>query len=103
MNYEEYLQKEKNLTIEFENNKTELMKEFIRANNPYKAGDIVTDHIGSIMIERMSFSWGGWGRPCAVYHGIELKKDGTPTKKGSRREVYQSNIKPKNQNDGNNL
>ena len=92
MNYEEYLQKVKELESDFENKKTELMKEFIRANNPYKIGDKVTDHIGSIIIEKMGFACAYNFKPCATYTGLELKKDGTPTKKGSRRQVWQSNL-----------
>jgi len=92
MNHEEYLQKVKELESEFENKKVELMKEFVRVNNPYKIGDKVTDHIGSIIIEKMGFAWGYGNKPCATYTGIELKKDGTPTKKESRRQVWQSNV-----------
>ena len=90
MNHEEYLQKIKELEREFENRKVELMKEFVRANNPYKIGDKVTDHIGSIIIEKIGFSLGS--KPCAIYTGLELKKDGTPTKRQTRRRVWQSNI-----------
>ena len=90
MNYEEYLQKIKELKIEFKNREVKLMKEFVIANNPYKIGDKVTDHIGSIIIEKIGFSWGY--KPCAIYTGLELKKDGTPTKRQTRREVWQSNI-----------
>jgi hypothetical protein len=96
MNYEEYLQKVTELESEFKNKKLELMKDFVRANNPYKIGDKITDHIGSIIIEKIGFAW-GWGysvgKPCATYTGLELKKDGTPTKKESRRQVWQSDIK----------
>ena len=93
MNHEEYLQKVKELESEFENRKVELMKDFVGANNPYKIGDKVTDHIGSIIIEKMGFAWGySGGKPCATYTGLELKKDGNPTKKESRRKVWQSNV-----------
>lgn len=92
MNYEEYLQKGKELELEFKDKKLELMKEFVRANNPYKIGDTVTDSIGSIIIEKMGYSWGFNSNPCATYSGLELKKDGTPTKKKTTRQVWQSNI-----------
>ena len=91
MNYEEYLLEVKKLESEFENRKVELMKEFVRANNPYKIGDKVTDHIGSIIIEKMGFAWGFGNKPCATYTGLELKKDGTPNKMGDKRMVWQSN------------
>jgi hypothetical protein len=92
MNHEEYLQKLKELESEFENKKVKLMKDFVRANNPYKIGDKITDHIGTIIIEKLGFSWGYLKNPCATYSGIELKKDGTPNKKGTKRQVHQSNI-----------
>ena len=38
------------------------------------------------------FAWGFGYEPCATYTGLELKKDGTPTKKESRRQVWQSNV-----------
>ena len=91
MNHEEYLQKIKKLEREFENRKLELIKEFVRANNPYKIGDKVTDRIGSIIIENIGIEWYG-SKPCAIYTGLELKKDGTPTKRQTRRRVWQSNI-----------
>ena len=58
-----------------------------------KIGDIVTDHTGSVKVERITFYRGfNDSLPVCVYHGIELKKDLTPTKKGDKREVYQNNI-----------
>ena len=90
MNQEEYLEKVKKLELEIEDKKIELMKEFVKANNPYKIGDKVTDHIGSIIIEKIGILYGD-SFPCAVYFGLELKKDGTPTKKGLRRQILQKN------------
>lgn len=93
MNYEEYLEKTKQLQYDLDQKKTELMKEFVRANNPYKKGDVITDHVGTILVETMGFAWGYLGsQPCATYTGLELKKDGTPNKKGNKRTVWQSNI-----------
>lgn len=93
MNYDEYLQKVKELERELGHKKAALMMEFVNANNPYKIGDKITDHIGSIIIEKMGYAWNyPDSNPCATYYGLELKKDGTPNKKGSRRQVWQSNI-----------
>jgi len=91
MNRKEYLQKLEELEIELKNKKVELMRDFVIENNPYKIGDKVTDHIGSIIIEKIGFSW-GYNNPCATYFGTELKKDGTPTKRLTKRTVWQSNI-----------
>ena len=92
MNHEVYLQKVKELEKEFKNKKVTLTKEFITSNNPYKIGDKVTDRIGSIIIEKIGYSWGYDNKPCAIYSGLELRKDGIPTKRGLRRTVWQSNI-----------
>lgn len=91
MTYEEYLRKLKELESEFEDKKVKLMKDFVIANNPYKIDDKVTDHVGSIIIKKIKYNT-GFTRPCAVYTGLVLKKDGTPTKSKSYREVWQSNI-----------
>jgi len=92
MSYEEYLQKAKELESEFQNKKIVLMKAYVSANNPYKIGDKITDHMGTIIIEKIGFNRSMDGKPTATYTGLELKKDGTPTKKESRREVFLSNI-----------
>ena len=91
MTTEEYKTKIRELKSNLEQQELELMKEFVRSNNPYKVGDIVTDHIGRLKIEKMSYSW-GFGNPEAVYYGTELKKDGTVCKKQTGRALFQSNI-----------
>jgi len=60
------------------------------ANNPYKIGDIFTDHIGSIKIQAISYFYNEI-EPCCIYCGIELKKDGSPRKDGAVRNAYQRN------------
>lgn len=93
MNFEEYKQKIKGLEAEFEANKKRLALEFIQANNHHRISDIVTDNIGSIITERIKGHFGTFGSaPCAVYFGTELLKDGSPNKKGKKRNVYQCNL-----------
>ncbi len=91
MDFETYEKELKNIDIEFRNKKHSLAREYAMANNPYKIGDKVTDHIGSIRIEKISAYLLG-KKPCAMYYGLELKKDGTPKKKGDKRYVWQTNI-----------
>lgn len=92
MQYEDYQQKVKNLEKDFEQKKNELIKDYVNSNNPYKLGDKVTDSLGTIQIEKIKYGYSTIDkRPCAVYMGIELKKDGTP-KKQNRREVWQTNL-----------
>lgn len=68
------------------------MIEFAKANNPYKIGDIVKDHIGKLKIEKISYFM-FYSQPSCIYYGVELKKDGTPCKIQSGRPVYQKNIR----------
>jgi hypothetical protein len=63
---------------------------YCKANNPYKIGDIFTDHIGSIKIEKIIFDLSS-NELCCVYFGVELKKDLTPRKDNSKRNAWQSN------------
>ena len=71
----------------------ELAREYAYSNNTVKIGDIITDHIGSIKVEKIQ--WGfAFSRDYSecIYTGIELKKDKTPTKRGNKRQIYQSNL-----------
>ena len=93
MEYQEFEDRLRELKVEFEQKKTKLIKEYVDANNPYKIGDKVTDHVCSIIIEKIKYHMSSSGFPCAVYYGPELKKDGTPKKNGNKTYVYQSNLK----------
>jgi hypothetical protein len=78
------------LESEYKEKKSKVYVEYCKANNPYKIGDVFTDHMGSILIEKIKFAvWGS--NPCCTFIGIELKKDGTPKKNGSKREAWQNN------------
>ncbi len=65
----------------YETEKRDLLKKFADANNPYDVGSVFTDHIGSIIIEKIYYNlFPHYGKtPCCVYYGVELKKDGTPS------------------------
>ena len=69
--------------------KIEVIKRYCDANNPYKIGDKFTDHVGTIIIEKIGYS--NYTSLCCTYFGLELKKDGKPRKEGSKRVAYQSN------------
>lgn len=92
MKKEELDSKLSQLEQEYSLNKKKLIREFCDANNPYKVGDIFTDHIGSIRIEKIKYSFSLYReKPCCVYYGVELKKDLTPKKIQTNREAWQSN------------
>jgi hypothetical protein len=94
MTPEEYKQKLLELDYEFEDRKYKLQKEFALSNNPHPIGTIVTDHIGSLKIEKIRTTKTlANSLPQCVYFGIELKKDGTPMKKQTGRGAWQENIK----------
>jgi hypothetical protein len=92
MTHKEYLQKISDLESEYQNKQIALAKQFVNANNPHKIGDKVTDHIGSIIIEKIKFGIVSYNLPIAVYEGKVLKKDGTPKLNCKVRSVYQSNL-----------
>ena len=87
---QEYDSKMQLLESEFEAKKKELMKEFAFSNNPHQIGDIITDHIGSIKIEKIKWGKGVNQFPSCVYIGVELKKDLTPAKKQNHTQIWQS-------------
>lgn len=91
MTKELYQQRLYDLQKQYLNDRDNIMKEFALANNPYKIDDIVTDHIGSLTIKKISF-YLTEDAPQCIFTGIELKKDLTPVKKQTGRAVYQSNI-----------
>ena len=81
----------KNLSEEFNLKKKQAIEDFCIANNPYKIGDVFTDQIGSIIIEKIQYAYSLTETPCCVYFGTELKKDGTPKKNNTKRNAWQSN------------
>lgn len=94
MTTEEYDKELNFLQNEFEKQRIDLCKRFAFSNNPHKIGDIITDHIGSIKIQQIKTTFGYLDKyPSCIYIGQELKKDLTPIKKESIRQVSQNNIK----------
>lgn len=90
----EYESELKTLNREHEDSKNKLIKEYALSNNPYKIGDIITDHYQRIKIEKIrAISY--FSEIGCRYYGVNLKEDGTPVKSGSKTWIYQSNIKSK--------
>lgn len=90
MNTFEYKDKRANLKSDYEAALRKLDEEYVISNCPYKVGDIFTDHLGTIKIEKIKSGYFGNG-PEAVFIGTELKKDGTPKKSGAKRNAFLSN------------
>jgi hypothetical protein len=68
-----------------------LIKKYAFANNPVKEGEKFTDHIGTIVVEKIEVTTSLFGLPSCMYFGTVLRKDGTPTKKNEKRWAYQTN------------
>lgn len=90
MTLEEYKEKLLLLDQEYSANKKSLLQDFVFSNTPYKYGDTVTDHAGSIFVE--SIMAVDDDPPHALYRGVILNKDGSMNKKGKKRYVWQTNI-----------
>ena len=93
MNLSEYLDKVAEIKAASQKKIYELQLQYALEHNPYQIGDIVTDHIGSILVETISaYTDARYKEPQAMYEGRVLKKDGTPTKKEQYRVVWQMNL-----------
>lgn len=92
-NLETYRARVAEIEEEAKNKKRLIVREFAIANNTYKRGDIIKDHMGSLIIDKIIVN-GGYGNylPYCSYSGIELKKDGTPLKRQTDRSISQNNI-----------
>ncbi len=70
-----------------------LAKEYALSHNAIKKGDIIKDHIGSIIVENISITKTLISPvPECKYYGLELTKQGLIYKSEKRRTVYQSNL-----------
>lgn len=93
MNLEEYNLKVKEIEDARQEAIRKLVVECALSNNTIEIGQIVEDHIGKVKVEKIRFNHASFGKlPSCRYWGIELKKDGTPKKRGDYRDVYQSNL-----------
>lgn len=69
-----------------------ISKTYAMANNPYSIGDVIEDHIGFIRIEKILINCID-EYPACVYQGLALTKKLEPRKDGSRRDMWQRNVK----------
>lgn len=85
MDKQEFINRLSEIKQRFQKEVDELGKQYAREHNPYKVGDIISDHIGAMQIERVQVVLGAYvsvsfNEPYCRYYGIQLKKDGTPLK-----------------------
>lgn len=91
---ENFVKSLKELEEKYRKEQQHINRIFALNNNPYKIGDIITDHSGTLLIEEIKFKPSyNTELPECVFLGTELKKDGTPKLRQDKdRRVYQSNI-----------
>lgn len=92
MNEAQYKSAIKEIEREMHVKKSQLAAKYAKTNRKHKIGDIVTDHIGSILVEKIMFTNGYSSLPDSVYEGPILTKQNKPRKDGKVRDVYQFNI-----------
>ena len=92
MNLDEYNEKIKHIEKQADVDKFKTAKEYALSNSTVEINDVIEDHISKIRVNTIKIYRSN--PPQCVYEGIECKKDGTPTKRGKTRSVYQSNMKP---------
>lgn len=81
------------LSNKHQKEKTDLLANFARSNDIVKNGDLITDDTGTIKVHARKVVYGGIQYTTMMYHGIRVKKDGTPFKSGEYAWIYQPRIK----------
>ena len=94
MTPQEFYEKRNAIKREARERDDELCKAYAYAHNPVKVGDVISDHLTTIRVERMGV-YIGFGSVEMRYLGPELTKAGVPRKDGREACIYQSNIKRK--------
>lgn len=85
----------RSIELEAANAKNQAVHDYCMAHNTVEIGDIFTDHIGSIRVERITVAASfASSQFCCVYHGPELTKTLEPKKRSKQRSAYQCNAKP---------
>ena len=82
------------LAKRFDKDKENLYKQYAEEHCHIKVGDIVTDHMHTIKVEKMTSYYDCLSKePMMIFRGPDYKKDGTISKKQTNTPVYQLNIK----------
>ena len=93
MTKEEYDNQIKEIEKEAAEKKKQLAQKYAFANNKIKKGNKVTDHMGTIIVEKFQYTYGGLSSyPSCIYYGTNLNKDGSTSKREPKRHCYQSNL-----------
>lgn len=73
--------------------KKELAREFAFSNNSITPGDTIKDHVGTIKVNKVNFTFVPLDKyPQCIYTGINYNKNGSISKRMPVRHVYQCNL-----------
>jgi hypothetical protein len=72
-----FKEEKKMLEQKHEKEIADLIRKFALEQSPKKIGDKATDHMKTIIVEKIKTTT-QFGVPTCVYEGTSLKKDGTP-------------------------
>jgi len=94
MTQDDFLIKYRQIEKEADEKKSQLRMEYVKATNPYKIGDIISDHYKTIKIEGVSgiATDGGSIVPYPIYRGVVLTKTGAVAKNQKDNLMYANNI-----------
>lgn len=87
MELKEYNERLNKIETDFKSAKNNLHIEYGLSQAIYKIGDIIKDSRFTFKVDRITV-YVSFGIPEPVYHGVELKKDLTPKKNGTRAAIY---------------
>lgn len=94
MNREEFEARRKLIKKQCNEDIKKLANEYAIEHNPVNIGDIVTDHMGSIKVERIGvYLTRIYAHPSCFYIGTCCTKAGYYLKSGGMRRVNQNNLK----------
>lgn len=91
MTKEEFVSRQTELSNKFEEDLLNLERECARENNKVKIGDVVSDGIKTIIVDKFILhraSRYGYGFPYYDYYGRMLTKQGKPRKDGTSCSIY---------------
>lgn len=96
MTEKEFLDKKRKIEKRARVAKQKLCSTYAMSNNPYNVGDIIYDHVCTIKIDSIGWSFPhGSDLPVCVYSGQRYTKKGVPVVREEVCVVWQSNVKGK--------
>lgn len=94
MTVEEYYDKLEYIERVYKSSLRNLKREFAMSKNRYKPGDIISDGVSQLRIEKIEIQMSYYTNlPTIAYKGTELNKSGTVKKKQYGRVMFEEQIK----------